>query len=48
MAPVIESDVPAENVGNRVKIWMLNTPRPAKITVEKDATGKYTITIAFE
>ena len=45
MAQQIVTKVPADKVGDRVKVWMGSNPKT--ITIQKDSAGTYTITVDF-
>ena len=41
----VVTHVPADEVGDRVKVWMGSEPNT--IAIEKDENGTYTITVRF-
>jgi hypothetical protein len=41
----VVKNVPANEVGDRVKVWMGSDPK--EIIIEMDANGTYTITVKF-
>jgi hypothetical protein len=48
MNPPVENEVPADKVGARVKLWMINDPPPRTITIETDGDDTYKITVVLK